>query len=197
MKSKFWVKLVKKIECKNPKVNELKKGDGRRHINAGDFKKIVKDGLKYCAWCGEERVTGNRKYCNDICRDNCYAFISPQKEHGLEYHLQSQDFKCADCKFDYKPVMDEMAKQYSKRNIRAYDENGTASPWFFGRLKYRVEIKHGKNKKPEVDHIVPVALGGDPVGFDNHQVLCYDCHKDKTKVDIGDIAKARRENASD
>ena len=51
---------------------------------------------------------------------------------------------------------------------------------------------HGRGKKPEVDHIVPLALGGDPVGFDNNQVLCYDCHKEKTKIDVGAIAKQKR-----
>ena len=184
---------MKKIECGNPKVTELKKGDGRRHINADSFKKVIKDGLKYCAWCAEGRVTGNRKYCNDICRDNCYAFIHPQKELGLEYHLQSQDFKCADCKFDYKPMIDNMTKKYEARNICGYCEDGRANERLFKRLKNMTENLHGRDKKPEVDHIVPVALGGDPVGFDNHQVLCYECHKNKTKTDVSDIAKARRE----
>lgn len=185
---------MKKVECKNPKVTELKKGDHRRHINASSFKKIIKDGLKYCAWCGDNRISGNRKYCNDACRDNCYAFIHPQKEYGLEYHLQSQDFKCADCKFDYRQTMDKMDKAYNKRNLVGWDENKEgANPWYFGRLKYRVEIEFGKNKKPEVDHIVPIALGGDVVGFDNHQVLCYDCHKNKTKIDISEIAKMKRD----
>lgn len=185
---------MKKVECGNPKVTELKKGDGRRYTNATNFKKIIKDGLKYCAWCGENRVSGNRKYCNDACRDNCYAFIAPQKEYGLEYHLQTQDFKCADCKFDYRQTMDKMNTAYKKRGLKGWDEcDIEASPYYFSRLKYRVEIEHGRNKKPEVDHIVPIALGGDPVGFDNHQVLCYDCHKNKTKLDVSAIAQMRRD----
>jgi len=185
---------MKKVECKNPRVTELKKGDTRRHINATSFKKIMKNGLKYCAWCGENRVTGRRKYCNDACRDNCYAFCMPQKEHGLEYHLQSQDFKCADCAFDYRQTMDKMDAAYKKRNLVGWSESKlAANPWYFGRLKNLVEKEFGRKKKPEVDHIVPIALGGDVVGFDNHQVLCYECHKNKTKTDIGDIAKHRRE----
>lgn len=48
-------------------------------------------------------------------------------------------------------------------------------------------------RTPEVDHIIPIALGGQSLGFDNHQVLCYDCHKTKTKKDIKDITKARKE----
>ena len=184
---------MKKVECKNPKVTELKKGDGRRHINAASFKKIIKNGVKHCAWCGDKPVDGKRKYCNDHCRDNCYAFISPQKELGLEYHLQSQDFKCAGCAFDYKPMVDDMTEKYNKRNLRGFEPDGYSNMRLFKRLKNMVNTLHGRGKKPEVDHIVPVALGGDVVGFDNHQVLCYDCHKEKTKVDIGQIAAARRE----
>lgn len=185
---------MKKIECKNPKVTELKKGDTRRHINASSFKKIIKNGLKYCAWCGDNRVSGNRKYCNDACRDNCYAFISPQKEYGLEYHLQTQDFKCADCAFDYRQIMDKMDASYKKRNLVGWDENRLgANPWYFGRLRRLVEKDFGRSKKPEVDHIVPIALGGEPVGFDNMQILCFACHKGKTKIDISAIAKMKRE----
>lgn len=182
---------MKKIDCKNPKVNELKKGDGRRNINAERFKKIVKDGVSYCAWCSDKPVTGNRKYCNDQCRDNCYAFINPQKELGLEYLLQSQDLRCAGCNFDYKPMIDNISEKYRKRNIRGFEEEGYSNIRLFKLLKAVVENLHGRGKKPEVDHIVPIALGGDPVGFDNHQVLCYDCHKDKTKIDIKDIAKIK------
>lgn len=183
---------MKKIEGKNPKLTKLQKGDGRRNINAESIKPVIKEGLKHCAWCAEERVKGNRKYCNDICRDNCYAFCNPQKEHGLEYHLQTQDFKCADCQYDYKPHMDEITKRYAKRNLYFYKSDGAAAPFFFGWLKDRM-ASIDWNKRPEVDHKVPIALGGDPVGFDNHQVLCYECHKNKTKVDVSDIAKARKE----
>ncbi len=186
--------ILKKVECKNPNVTELKKGDNRRHINASSFKKIERNGLKYCAWCGDNEVKGNRKYCNDACRDNCYAFIQPQKEYGLEYHLQTQDFKCADCKFDYRQTMDKMDAAYKKRNITGWcDKRLAANPWYFKRLKNLVNNEFGKSKKPEVDHIVPIALGGDVVGFDNHQVLCHECHKGKTKLDISAIAKMRRE----
>lgn len=177
---------MKKIECKNPKVSELKKGDGRRHINASSFKKIIKDGLNYCAWCGENRVSGKRKYCNNHCRDNCYTFIYPQSELGLEYHLEEQDFKCADCQFDYMPFVE---KTGNINGIRKYKKNDIPNERLFKRLKTMVF----KINRPEVDHVIPIALGGDPVGFDNHQILCYSCHKKKTKNDVGMIATMKRE----
>lgn len=44
----------------------------------------------------------------------------------------------------------------------------------------------------EVDHILPVGLGGEP-SADNARLLCRSCHKDKTAADIGRICKANRQ----
>ena len=44
----------------------------------------------------------------------------------------------------------------------------------------------------EVDHITPVALGGDMFDEENLQVLCYTCHKEKTKKDMKEIANLRK-----
>ena len=46
-------------------------------------------------------------------------------------------------------------------------------------------------KCAEVDHIVPLELGGRH-DEENFQVLCIPCHKTKTKSDVRSIAKARR-----
>ena len=37
----------------------------------------------------------------------------------------------------------------------------------------------------EVDHIRPLAGGGDPYALDNLQALCRGCHVDKSNVDRG------------
>lgn len=44
----------------------------------------------------------------------------------------------------------------------------------------------------EVDHILPDALGGEPV-LSNARVLCRVCHKAKSSDDIGRIRKADRQ----
>ncbi len=44
----------------------------------------------------------------------------------------------------------------------------------------------------EVDHILPDALGGEPV-LSNARVLCRVCHRGKTDEDIGRIRKADRQ----
>ena len=43
----------------------------------------------------------------------------------------------------------------------------------------------------EVDHFIPVELGGDDEDY-NMRPLCIPCHKRKTKADIKAISKARR-----
>lgn len=43
----------------------------------------------------------------------------------------------------------------------------------------------------EVDHVLPDALGGEPI-LSNAKVLCKVCHRGKTTEDIGRIRKADR-----
>ena len=45
--------------------------------------------------------------------------------------------------------------------------------------------------KYHYDHIIPDHLGGD-ASLDNCQVICFACHKSKTRKDVADIAKAKR-----
>ena len=49
----------------------------------------------------------------------------------------------------------------------------------------------GESEKWEIDHIVPVALGGTNA-YDNLQCLCKFCHVAKTRGDVRQIAKANR-----
>jgi 5-methylcytosine-specific restriction endonuclease McrA len=46
------------------------------------------------------------------------------------------------------------------------------------------------NKEPEIDHIIPIFKGGMTIGLDNVQILCYSCHKKKTKKDFEKTPKA-------
>ena len=43
-----------------------------------------------------------------------------------------------------------------------------------------------------LDHIIPIALGGEQWDIDNVQTLCIDCDKIKTKKDQADIGRLRR-----
>lgn len=48
--------------------------------------------------------------------------------------------------------------------------------------------------KFEIDHIRPDGLLGEPT-IENARILCVACHKEKTKSDVGAIAKAKRVEA--
>jgi 5-methylcytosine-specific restriction endonuclease McrA len=52
-------------------------------------------------------------------------------------------------------------------------------------------VKCGKDGEV-VDHILPIALGGEEFDMKNLQTLCGDCNKDKTRNDIRAIAELRR-----
>jgi 5-methylcytosine-specific restriction protein A len=45
--------------------------------------------------------------------------------------------------------------------------------------------------KWEIDHVIPDGLGGEPT-LANAKVVCLECHAEKTKGDVGKIAKAKR-----
>ena len=48
----------------------------------------------------------------------------------------------------------------------------------------------------EIDHDNPDGLTGEPV-LENAILLCLPCHAEKTKSDVGNIAKAKRREAKD
>ena len=45
-----------------------------------------------------------------------------------------------------------------------------------------------------MDHIIPIALGGDEFDENNVQLLCRDCDKEKTAMDRKKIDERRRKN---
>ena len=72
--------------------------------------------------------------------------------------------------------------------------------WMRARLIKRVDwICNHCHKKFDssqliLDHITPIALGGEEFDEKNMQILCVSCNKIKTKQDFGHIAEAKRSN---
>lgn len=59
--------------------------------------------------------------------------------------------------------------------------------------KRKAEWEHFvAERRPEVDHIKALALGGSLSEISNLRVLCPPCHRRKTAQDAGEIAGARR-----
>lgn len=54
-----------------------------------------------------------------------------------------------------------------------------------------IVLRHIDSSQIVMDHIKPIALGGDEWDINNLQTLCIDCNKIKTAQDAKDIAKQR------
>lgn len=174
------------IKSGNPKVIELTKTIRTRSYNLSCLQPIKTErfnekgkSIKLCAWCClTELKHGNQKYCTSLCSNSAMAWAYPQKEDGLRFLLIRQDWKCLDCGYDYRPIMESLAQK--DRTITGESMPIETLSWFyFKRLKRKCPKEH----RPEVDHLIPVSKGGETLGLENHQILCFFCHKKKSKID--------------
>lgn len=149
-----------KLNSHNPQIIELTKTLNSRYVAKSYVKRVP--GL--CKWCYEVPTKGLRHYCSHRCSLMLEAWAYPQSEFGLWVLLTRQDHKCAACQYQY----DKQESSYRDHIYRHYAVLKSKCP---------------EDRKPEVDHIIPISKGGESLGFNNHQVLCYTCHKAKTKID--------------
>lgn len=169
-------------KSKNPQVEELTKTYKDRAFAVSKLQHVVReDGTKGCIWCGDPLKTKHhmQRYCKDkMCPKSTYAWGYPQKEEGLHFILMRQDFCCNSCGYDYKPFIESnVMGAYGTGGV---DYKTQINFYVIKRLKERIDPK----LKPEVDHIIPISKGGTALGLDNHQVICYTCHKTKTSKDL-------------
>jgi len=120
-----------------------------------------------CALCKEE-ITDNRKkrYCSDRCKEIAYGvqkFYLWRKVR--EKVLENRENKCARC--GYNP--DERAKELEQKKKQLEEEYEDV----------RSVMMKGR-RTLEVDHIKPVAKGGDVFDPDNLQILCDKCNRSKS-----------------
>lgn len=152
---------------KNPWVLEKTQNTFERECSIADIPYIIReDGTKGCIWCGDDLKTKHpaQRYCKDKeCPKSAYIWGYPQRMESLVYLMKQQNFKCAGCNFNY---------------LRYLTLDITADSFY----RYKTEIP--LIKRPEVDHIIPICKGGQSLGIENHQILCYQCHKEKTKDDV-------------
>jgi hypothetical protein len=173
----------------NPKVQELSKSYKDRSYNLSNLRAVVREedlvaGVKkpqrYCAWCAETKLThGNQKYCSPDCSSSAMAWAYPQKEDALKLLLIAQEWKCKGCSYDYRPQMESLIARDKARYGGEWSIDQV--PWYYlKRLKSLVP----KQYRPEVDHVIPIFKGGQSIGLENHQAICYTCHKNKTSNDL-------------
>jgi hypothetical protein len=139
---------------------------------------------KRCVWCLVPLEGSSRRWCkDDECIKAALAWARPQSPHGFYELMKRQDYSCIGCGISYDEYMDKAVSPNSKfYKIELHSMDIDLVMRRFKRL-IPVEIR------PEVDHIIPVGLGGTVLGLDNHQILCAICHKNKTKIDISEVRK--------
>jgi hypothetical protein len=169
---------------KNPKVDELTKSCRDRSYRLSDFNSFKLDGKnKNCVWCLSVLPGKKQKWCSAACIASALAWAQPNGSHGLRVLLYRDGFECANCQFSYRSLFLDAFRKVRRRN-----------DFRFPRIKSkRIEklIKSFRrlvptNIRPEVDHVIPVSLGGQTLGFENLQILCRQCHKVKSKKDTKD-----------
>lgn len=174
---------MKKSE--NPNIEELTKTFKERAFNLSDIK--LPEGLiKKCVWCLGPLKGQQRRWCGEVCLNSAMAWAYPQKEYGLGILLIRQSFKCNICAFDWGAAVEELYKRprvpYGAADAK--DNWRTVfSYWIVSHLKDYMHV-HDQPHRIEVDHIVPIYKGGQALGLENHQAICFSCHKSKTKVDL-------------
>jgi 5-methylcytosine-specific restriction endonuclease McrA len=103
---------------------------------------------------------------NKLCR-NCDSQVAPGRRH----------YCSADC-------MNEFVRNHL---------------WSFVRIdvlrrdNYRCSIcgKRFRKSQLDVDHIIPVRMGGDLYDKKNLRTLCKECHKSKSRLDSGALSQLK------
>lgn len=166
----------------NPKILELAKSYRDRNFRLSDLKIIPVDGKRSCLWCLQgDFKHKNRKWCSNSCSESAFAFANPQNEYGLNFLLVRQNWQCAHCGYSWF----QLAQELKARMDRRHKTIPLGEGFDFSLMKL-LKRNCPKDRKPEVDHRTPIFKLGAAisVNFDNHQVLCYSCHKIKTKIDL-------------
>lgn len=172
-------------KCENPLIEEITKTWKKRIYNLSDIK-LPKEIIKACVWCLGPLKGAQRRWCGEECVESAQAWGNPQREQGLSILLIRQEFKCKMCQFDYGAIVEEMFKSpkipYGFSQLKD-NWRTKSSYWIAHRLKDHMHMNDLPHRL-EVDHIVAISKGGTSLGLDNHQAICYTCHKTKTKQDL-------------
>lgn len=165
-----------------------------------------------CPVCGKTKFEfnkGMKVYCSEKCREEYSKRIYTWQELRDKI-IKERGNVCQQCKktqeqltqekLDFKTnkkkefikrypeileqrrkeLMDDCEKLYIKAQKLNWED--ITIPWEY-RQDYDDELPYGWDSF-EVDHKIAVVNGGDFWDENNLQVLCYKCHKEKTKEDL-------------
>lgn len=141
---------------------------------------------KKCRWCGLDvhRLSPKRRtFCSDEC---VHEFSLRSSSSYMRQYIAKRDkYKCQICGLDCKGFLRHL-HQWVKEKMAgiAYSE------WSKRRKEFETEYfaQHGmewvntNNRSTfyDIDHVVPVILGGGQCGEDNLRTVCLSCHRKET-----------------
>lgn len=136
------------------------------YVALRDFDPVVDSEGIHCLNCGKILPKRKRKYCSSGCSNE---FFAKHNWNAMSARIsKKQNWTCQKC--GAQPPRDENGHLIWTNDKSKYD--------------YFLYV---------VDHIIPIALGGEEFDESNLQVLCGDCNREKTKEDQAKIAKKRGE----
>ena len=124
-----------------------------------------------CPTCGKHKSQWNRRTSWTCCCKECTEKFWEEHDKSVSWQqqrykaLRRDNYTCQKCGNKYAITY----KGLSGKMLEA-EEDG----------------------KLQVDHIKPIAIGGDSLDLDNLQTLCVDCHRLKTAEDMKVIAEYKR-----
>ena len=121
---------------------------------------------KTCTWCGADCRGQRTRWCSQECVRGFESRCHPSAQARL-VQLRDHDI-CQQCGLDT-----------SESAARWREHQGTGRP---RRDQPELAIKYGwgRGRWAEVDHIIPVVLGGGLCRLSNLRVLCGACHASET-----------------
>lgn len=146
-----------------------------------------------CPVCGQ---ANKRQYrcCSPACTVEFWktAFWSMQVREKI---FARDNQTCQDCKRSNAPYLawSKRAQEWSpyKAGIDERERIFTDNEVLYAKYHPDDPMPREPALKLEVDHIVPIALGGAEYDLNNMQTLCEECHKKKTAKEAILFAHAR------
>ena len=164
---------------------------GIRHVRVNGWElwpqRKSRDGKTWlCRWCAKPLSGGCTSYCSEECRQE--IAIRSATPSIRRFVFERDKGTCCVCGLnlvDLKAAFDwyrtwRTKLRWDQQKDFPYVQDFMAAAGFRGAHLW------------EVNHILAIAEGGDPVDPSNFELLCLRCHRKHTKALAGRLAAAKR-----
>lgn len=142
-----------------------------RSINADWLRTLLDRRKGQCTWCGQQVPKGSRTWCSDACVQEFKLRCCSQTQ--ARHVLKRDAGICQECGRDTIEAESEFERRWAEEK----KNHGVFFSQYKDAMKdLQTELGFARGSWREVDHIVPVVLGGGLCGVDNLRLLCGKCH---------------------